>query len=90
MVEGKGTMPVKVSVEEIGVVSAVVSAVVSGVVSGEVTEVITGAVPVGTNKEVVLAVGIGYGLDSTDVEIIGVELGTGGLDEAGPQLKPTL
>lgn len=86
MTEGKDVEPVEVSIEEIGVVSAVVSAVVSGVATG----VVTGAVPVGTNTEVVLAVGMGYGLDSIGVEIIGVELGTGGLDEAGPQLKPTL
>lgn len=82
MVEAGGTTPVPVNVE---------TGVFSGVVCGVVSEVVIGAVPVAT--EVVLT--IGKGLVSTDVETdgilrTGVELGTGGLEEAGPQLKPTL
>lgn len=51
-------------------------------------------------EEVMLPVGYGYGfvswevdirgVDSTGCDCTGVELGIGGLDEAGPQLKPTL
>lgn len=80
VIEGVVTKPVGVYIDEMRVVS--------GMVTGTVG-------PVGPAEVVELTVGIGYGFVSWGIEetselYTGVELGTGGFDDAGPQLKFTL
>lgn len=89
---------------EIGEVgdSRVVDGTGKSAVDVEGIDVLSGSVlgAVEPIEEVVLPVGYGYGfvswevdirgVDATECDSTGVELGIGGWDEAGPQLKPTL